>query len=280
LIYVDKLWSTEMTEPHAPRTKDSVLLDRVGHTLVLTINRPEVRNAVDMEVCLTIGDALESAEADRTIRAVVLTGAGDQAFCSGADLKAIARGESIIPPSRVDWGLAGYVNHPISKPTIAAVNGLALGGGTELALASDLIVASDSAVFGLPEVRRGRVAGAGGAFRWTQQLPERLALELLLTGESITAQQALDYHLINRIAPQSEVLKVALELAELIGANGPVAVQATKRIAKAIRGGRTPLEDDFWSQSAAESVAVNASEDAKEGLAAFTEKRQPKWLGR
>ncbi len=259
---------------------DSVLLDREGHTLVITINRPEVRNAVDMGVCLAIGDALSDAEADPDIRAVILTGAGEQAFCSGADLKAIGRGEPIIPPGREAWGLAGYVNHPISKPTIAAVNGLALGGGTELALASDLIVASENAVFGLPEVKRGRVAGAGGAFRWTRQLPERLALELLFTGESLTAAKALEHHLVNRVVPAALVRAEALRLAAKIGENGPVAVQATKRIAKGIRDGAVPAETDFWTHTAREAVTVNASDDARAGLAAFAEKRPPRWTGR
>ncbi|AFR49492.1 Enoyl-CoA hydratase / carnithine racemase [Gordonia sp. KTR9] len=259
---------------------ESVVIVQEGHTLVITINRPEVRNAVDMSVCLAIGDALEDAEQDRDIRTVVLTGAGEQAFCSGADLKAIARGEPIIPPGREAWGLAGYVNHPISKPTIAAVNGLALGGGTELALASDLIVASENAVFGLPEVKRGRVAGAGGAFRWTRQLPERLALELLLTGGSLSAEAALEHHLVNRVVPADRVRAEALLLADAIGANGPVAVQATKRIAKGISDGSVPAEAGLWEHTAREAAAVNASDDAREGLAAFAEKRAPQWTGR
>src|SRR5262249_47582231 len=150
-----------------------VLTRQEGRVLVVTLNRPRVRNAVNLAVSLALGDALERAEADRDIWAVVVTGAGDKAFCAGADLKAVARGETIMPadPRRAAWGFAGYVSHHISKPTIAAVNGFALGGGTEICLASDLVVAARTASFGLPEVRRGLYAGAGGVFRLPAQIP-------------------------------------------------------------------------------------------------------------
>jgi crotonobetainyl-CoA hydratase len=136
-----------------------VLVERDGPVMLITINRPNARNAVNEAVCRGVGDALAEAEADPSVRVVVLTGAGDKAFCAGADLKAIAAGERILPEGREHWGLAGWVNHPVGVPTIAAVNGPALGGGTELALASDLVVAADTATFGLPEVKRGLIAG-------------------------------------------------------------------------------------------------------------------------
>jgi crotonobetainyl-CoA hydratase len=148
-----------------------ILTERRGRVLLVTLNRPEVRNAVNLALTLALGDALEEAERDRGIWAVVLTGAGDKAFCAGADLRALSRGENLIPtdPERAAWGFAGYVSHHISKPTIAAVNGFALGGGTEISLASDLVVAAESASFGLPEVRRAswpaRVASSGSASR-------------------------------------------------------------------------------------------------------------------
>jgi len=156
----------DRTHP-APEDQPAVLTERHGHVLLVTLNRPAVRNAVNLAVTLGLGDALEEAEHDRGIWAVVLTGAGDKAFCAGADLKAVARGESVVPeePVRAAWGFAGYVTHHISKPTIAAVNGFALGGGTEISLASDLVVAADTASFGLPEVKRGIYAGAGGLIR-------------------------------------------------------------------------------------------------------------------
>lgn len=263
-----------------PATDRPVLVERRGHVMIVTINRPEVRNAVNEAVCRGVGDALEEAEHDRDVRVVVLTGAGDKAFCAGADLKAITRGERIIPADREEWGLAGYVRHYISKPTIAAVNGVAMGGGTELALASDLIVAAESATFGLPEVQRGLIAGAGGAFRLVQQVPFRIGLEMLFTGEPITARQALELNLINRVVPDTEVLKEALALAEKIASNAPLAVQASKRIALRMVNGGRPDEAPLWELTAKEVVAVSRSHDAQEGPRAFAEKRPPVWQGR
>ena len=174
--------------PPAPSRPCSTEAARAGAE-VITLNRPAARNAVNLAVALGVGDVLEQAEHDRDIWAVVLTGAGNQAFCAGADLKSVARGESLSPadPVRAAWGFAGYVSHHVSKPTIAAVNGFALGGGTELALASDLVVAAESASFGLPEVKRGILAGAGGVFRLPAQIPKKVAMEMILTGEPIGA---------------------------------------------------------------------------------------------
>lgn len=258
-----------------------VLVERRGNVLLIVINRPEARNAVNMEVCLIGGDALEEAENDPDIRAVVITGAGDKAFCAGADLKAISRGEGIIPPGREKWGLAGFVGHAISKPTIAAVNGPALGGGTEIVLAADLAVAADTATFGLPEAKRGLVAGAGGAFRLGQRLPQVVAMELLLTGEPIDAQRALELHLVNRVVPASEVLDAALELAERVAANAPLSVQAHKRILlNQFADGERPNEVAGWEATRREMAITSGSQDAKEGPLAFAEKRAPVWQGR
>jgi len=267
--------STEPTPIGSP-----VLVDRRGHVMIITINRPDARNAVNEEVCIGVGDALEEADQDRDIRAVILTGAGDKAFCAGADLKAIMRGERIIPEGREQWGLAGYAGHYISKPTIAAVNGAAIGGGTELALASDLVVAAETAWFGLPEVQRGLVAAAGGAFRLAAQLPMRVGLEMLLTGDPISAQRALDLNLINRVVPPAEVLEAAIELAERIAANAPLSVQATKRIALGHAGSDRPADAPLWELTAKESAGVSGSADAAEGPRAFAEKRAPVWQGR
>ncbi|MFJ4828625.1 crotonase/enoyl-CoA hydratase family protein [Streptomyces sp. NPDC088747] len=261
-------------------TRRAVLVEDRGHVRVVTLNRPEARNAVDQELSLLLGTALEEAEADPVVRAVVVTGAGDKAFCAGADLKAVARGETIIPPGREAWGFAGYVDHPIGKPVIAAVNGFALGGGTEIALASDLVVAADTAAFGLPEVRRGIIAAAGGAFRLVAQLPPKVAMELLLTGDTLSAAEAKDLGLVNRVVPQDRVLAEAVALAERIAANAPLAVQASKRIAKGISDGSVAAEEDRWSHSHAEARAVMRSADAKEGPRAFAEKRAPVWQAR
>ena len=263
-------------------TSAPVTTAREGHTLVITINRPEARNAINRAVTDGIGDALEIADNDRDVRAVVLTGAGDKSFCAGADLKAIASGEEIIPTtgSRAAWGFAGFASHGISKPTIAAVNGVALGGGTELVLAADLAVASAEAVFGLPEVKRGIIAGAGGVFRLPAAIPGKVALELIFTGEPISAQRALDLGLVNHVVPQDEVLDRALKLAHAIAANAPLAVQASKRVAKHIIDGTVIPEAASWNLSARERADVRSSEDAKEGPRAFAEKREPVWVGR
>jgi crotonobetainyl-CoA hydratase len=259
-----------------------VRTQRHGHVLLITLNRPAARNAVNLAVTLDLGDALEEAERDREIWVVVLTGAGDRAFCAGADLKAVARGESLIPadPERAAWGFAGYVSHPISKPTIAAVNGFALGGGTEMSLASDLVVAADSASFGLPEVRRGIFAGAGGLFRLPAQIPKKVAMEMILTGEPITAQRALELGLVNRVVPQDQVVAAALDLAAKITAGAPLAVQASKRVANGIRDGRVPAEAGFWDLSRSESLALRQTADAAEGPRSFAEKRTPNWEAR
>jgi crotonobetainyl-CoA hydratase len=269
---------------HSPTDRDPrvVLTERRGHVLLVTLNRPEVRNAVNPAVTLALGDALEQAERDRGIWAVVLTGAGDKAFCAGADLKAVARGENLIPadPERAAWGFAGYVSHHISKPTIAAVNGFALGGGTEISLASDLVVAAETASFGLPEVRRGIFAGAGGLFRLPAQIPKKVAMEMILTGEPITAQRALELGLVNRVAPRDQVVDAALDLAGKITANAPLAVQASKRVANGMSDGRVPAEAGLWELSRAESLALKRTADAAEGPRAFAEKRTPQWEAR
>ena len=271
------------SSPAADSTEQpAVLTDRHDHVLVVTINRPDARNAINRAVTIGLGDALDEAEHDRDVWAVIVTGAGDKAFCAGADLKAVARGENIMPTDerRASWGFAGYVSHHISKPTIAAVNGFALGGGTEITLASDLAVAADTASFGLPEVKRGIYAGAGGAFRLPQQLPKKIAMEIVLTGEPITAQRAHELGLVNRVVPREDLLDAALELAGRITVNAPLAVQASKRIANGIVDGRIAVDTDLWALNHSEGQALMASRDAAEGPRAFAEKRQPHWEAR
>ncbi|WP_313503308.1 crotonase/enoyl-CoA hydratase family protein [Corynebacterium variabile] len=260
----------------------AVTADQRGHVLLVTINRPEARNAVNLDVTFGIGEALDHAEADHTVWAVIITGAGDKAFCAGADLKAAARGEltDVADPRAARWGFAGYVAHHISKPTIAAVNGFALGGGTELTLASDLAVAVDTASFGLPEVKRGIVAGAGGAFRLPRQIPRKVAMEAILTGDPIPAQRALELGLVNKVVPAESLLEEAFALADRILVNAPLAVQSAKRIAQGIDEQAVPAEADDWARSARDAAGIMSSEDSTEGMRAFAEKRAPVWQGK
>ncbi len=263
----------------------AVLVERRGHVMIITINRPEARNAVNRAVRDGIGLAMEEAERDPHVRVVILPGAGDKAFCAGADLKSMAGlakdDDHVSPPNASAWGWAGYVRHQISKPTIAAVNGAAMGGGTELTLASDLAVASETATFGLPEVKRGIYAAAGGAFRIARALPPKIAMEIVLTGDPISAKRALEIGLVNYVVPQAEVLDAALNLAARIEANAPLSVQASKKIARGMIDGRTEEEEDaLWARASELGRVAMRSEDAKEGPLAFAEKRAPNWKGR
>jgi crotonobetainyl-CoA hydratase len=256
-----------------------VLVRRVGAVLVIQINRPEARNAINTAAADGIGAAMEVAHSDPDIRCVILTGTGDRAFCAGADLKASRKGGS-IPSEHPEWGFGGFARHQIDKPVIAAVNGVALGGGTELVLASDLAVACDWAEFGLPEVRRGRFAGQGGLFRLPSQVPWKLAMEMIFTGTPIRAETALALGLVNRLAASvDEMMELAMELAERIASNAPLAVQASKRLAYAARTGVLEQES-LWSLTAAERDRLSESADWQEGVAAFAERRSPVWRGR
>ena len=257
------------------------LVEMVGHTLVLTLNRPEAMNSVNREVAEGVAAALERAKDDPDVWTFIITGTG-KAFCAGADLKAVARGDETGVRGHPEWGWAGYVSHWIPKPTIAAVNGFALGGGTEMTLASDLAVAIETASFGLPEVKRGIIAAAGGSFRLARQIPWKLGLEMLYTGEPMTAQRGL------RARPDQpggaetggSVVDAALELADRINANAPLSVQASKRVAYQALQGDVPLDVPWWEASTRESREAMRSEDAKEGPRAFAEKRAPVWKGR
>jgi crotonobetainyl-CoA hydratase len=263
-----------------PTTPPAVLVERSGNVLIITINRPEARNAINAAVSIGVGEALEEAQNDAGVRAVVITGAGDKSFCAGADLKAISRRENIYHPDHAEWGFAGYVQHFTDKPTIAAVNGTALGGGTELALASDLVVAHERAKFGVPEVKRGLIAAAGGVFRIVNQLPRKVAMELLLTGEPLTAADAWEWGLINQVVKEGSVLDAALALAARVTVNAPLSVQASKRVAYGVDNGVITDEVAGWERTLNEMRTLIRSEDAREGPLAFAEKREPVWKAR
>lgn len=258
----------------------SVLVERVGHAMVVTINRPHVLNAVDTEVARLLGAAIEEATDDDAVWAVVLTGAGDRAFCAGADLKAMARGEVTTAPDHAEWGFAGFVDHFTPVPVIAAVDGFALGGGTELCLASDVVVASSRSHFGLPEVRRGIIAGGGGLLRLPEQIAPKLAMQLIFTGEEIGATEAARFGLVNEVVDPGQSLDRALAIAAAICENAPLAVQASKRVAYGRDASGAAPAAERWAHSRAERAFIGATSDAREGAIAFVEKRRPVWRGR
>jgi len=251
---------------------DQLLTERRRRALVITINRPDVRNAINRAVSFGLAAAVQELDDDPALSVAVLTGAGGS-FCAGMDLKAFLAGEDMLVPGR---GL-GFTERPPRKPIISAVEGFALAGGTELALATDLIVASSEARFGLPEVKRGLVAGGGGLIRLPQRIPYQKAMELALTGDSLTAEEGLALGLVNRVTEPGSALAGALALAEQIAANGPLAVAATKQIVASARDWRA---EDAFARQGALLGPVFASEDAREGAAAFAEKREPVWQGR
>jgi enoyl-CoA hydratase len=252
---------------------DEVLVERRGAVQVITINRPEARNALNGAVAAGIRDAADELDGDAGLRVGVLTGAGGT-FSAGMDLKAFLRGEVPSFPGR---GLCGITQTPPRKPLIGAAEGWALAGGFELLLACDLVVAGASARFGVPEVTRSLVAGAGGALLLAQRIPRALALELLLTGDPIDAGRAAEIGLVNRVVEDGRAIQEAMGIAMRIAANGPLAVIATKQIAH--HGGDWPAAQR-WDEAAALMAPVFTSQDAKEGARAFAEKRAPVWQGR
>lgn len=255
------------------RTAEQVLVERRGAVQVITLNRPEAKNALNEAVALAVAAAVDELDADPELRVGVLTGAGGT-FSAGMDLKAFLRGER---PGIEGRGLCGITQTPPRKPLVGAVEGWALAGGFELLLACDLVVASEEARFGVPEVTRSLIAAGGAALRLPQRVPYALALELLLTGKPVGAPRAYEMGLVNRLVPAGTALDAAVELAQVIAANGPLAVAATKQIASAsAEWGR----DEAWSRQAEIMEPVFASEDAKEGSTAFAEKRAPVWKGR
>ena len=255
---------------------DEVLRERRGKVEVLTINRPEARNAINGAVSSALSAALDELAEDHGVAVVVLTGSGDKAFSAGMDLKAFSAGEggSIMG---APGGFAGITRRVFPKPIIAALNGSALAGGCEIMLSCDLVVAADHASIGIPEAKRGLIAGAGALIRLPKRLPVGVALELALTGDPIDARRALELGLVNRVVPGERVLEEALELAERIAANAPLAIRYSKElIAKAA----DVPEEEGWKLNDAAVAIVFTSADAMEGPVAFAEKRAPNWQGK
>jgi enoyl-CoA hydratase len=250
---------------------EEVLTERRGRTLIITINRPEARNAANKAVAEGLAAACDELDDTPELSAAVLTGAGGN-FCAGMDLKAFAAGELAYVPGR---GL-GFTERPPRKPLISAVEGHAVAGGTELVLATDLVVAAKDAKFGIPEVKRGLVAAGGGLLRLPHRIPYQKALELALTGESFTAEQGAQWGFVNVLTEPGEALAGAIELAERITANGPLAVAVTKDI---MVQSADWSSDEMWQKQGELISPVFASNDAKEGAIAFAQKRAPNWTG-
>jgi len=253
---------------------ESIRYEPADGVALITIDRPQVRNAMDHEAAEALAAALDQLDADVGVSVGILTGAGGM-FCAGMDLKALsATGQRPISESR---GAFGICSRPPEKPLIAAVERFALGGGLEIALACDLIVAAEDAKLGLPEVKRGLVAAAGGVIRLPRRIPSAVAMELALTGDTLPATRALELGLISRVTPAGETLAAAQELAVAIAVNAPLAIRTAKRIIN--ESADWAIAEAFDRQHPLVQV-VRESEDAKEGAQAFVEKRAPVWKGR
>lgn len=239
--------------------------------LIITINRPEARNAVNRAVAEAMAAAMDELDGNEALRVGIITGAGGS-FCSGMDLKAFLTGELPVVKGR---GFCGFAEAPPKKPLIAAVDGYALAGGMEVALTCDLIVAHAQAQFGIPETKRGLAAAAGGLMRLPRQVPPRIAMELALTGDFISAQRAYEIGFVNRIV-ETPALDGALELAAKISANGPLAVRVSKQV---IIEQRNWSDEEMWARQQDIVGPVLISHDAREGAAAFAQKRAPNWTG-
>jgi enoyl-CoA hydratase len=252
---------------------NEVLVDVADGIMTVTLNRPEAKNAANRAVAVGVAAAMDRLDADDSIRVAILTGAGGT-FCAGMDLKAFVSGEMPMVEGR---GFAGLTEATPRKPLIAAVEGYALAGGLELAISCDLIVTADNARFGIPEVKRGLAAAAGGLMRLPRQIPARVAMELAITGDFITAQRAYELGLVNQIVPAGTALEAAKALAARIVANGPLAVAISKKV---ILESADWSSAEMWKKQQDLVMPIFGSEDAMEGSIAFAEKRAPNWKGK
>ncbi|CAN5438202.1 crotonase/enoyl-CoA hydratase family protein [soil metagenome] len=260
-----------MTDAQQPTTAtgDAVLTEQRGRVLLITLNRPEAMNAINGALSAGLWAAIERLDADPGLTAGVLTGNG-RGFCSGMDLKAFSRGEDIGP-------MMTFIQRGAQKPLIGAIEGFALAGGLELALTCDLLVAADGAKLGIPEVNVGLFAAGGGLLRLPSRVGYGKAMEMAITGDPITADDAARYGLVSRVVERGTAVEAAMELAERVARNAPLAVAASKQLVAATQGA---TEDEFWALQQPLQASVFTSDDAKEGPRAFAEKRTPEWTGR
>jgi enoyl-CoA hydratase/carnithine racemase len=249
-----------------------VEFERKGTIALVTLNRPEARNAISPEVSQAMATILDDIEADPALRTVVITGRGD-VFCAGADLKVVAQGKANDIASG-KGGFAGIATRDFPKPIIAAVQGPALAGGFEIVLSCDLVVAATTAKFGIPEAKRGLMAAAGGLIRLPKRVPLAIALEMAMTGDPIDADRALALGLVNRVVPADQVVAEAIALAESIGENSPIAVRNSRQL---VREAGELSEADGWKRTFELMMPVFESGDSIEGAMAFAEKRPPVW---
>ncbi|MEU3889400.1 crotonase/enoyl-CoA hydratase family protein [Streptomyces sp. NPDC029041] len=254
-------------------TSPVVRTERIGSTLLITLDRPEARNAVNAATATALAAALDELEADPALRVGVLTGEGGT-FSAGMDLKAALRGES---PEVEGRGFGGLTEARPDKPLIAAVEGFAMGGGFELALACDLIVAAEDARFGLPEVKRGLIAAGGGVIRLPGRIPHHLAMEFLLTGDPVDGRRAGELGLANRVTAKGQAVAEALRLAERVAENAPLALATVKRVVRAAEGAS---DEEAFAFQRTQTKPLMASDDVREGMTAFAERRPARWTGR
>src|SRR5271167_3411899 len=262
-----------MTPDESGPPSDPVLTEHRGNVLLITLNRPEVRNAINAAVAAGVAAALEELDAEPELSVGVLTGAGGF-FCAGMDLGAFVKGES---PWFGDRGFAGITQRASRKPLIAAIEGFAVAGGLEVAVACDLIVAARGAKLGIPEAKRSLVAAGGALLRLPRRMPYHVVMELALTGDPLPAERLYELGLVNRLSEPGGAVEDALALARQLARNGPLALAASKRI---LQEQYDWSSSEMWDKQGAISGPVMASEDAREGASAFKDKREPVWRGR
>jgi enoyl-CoA hydratase len=256
-----------------PSSQTPLLTERAEGVLEITLNRPDSRNAVDLPMSVALAEALEELDSDASLRAAIISGAG-KGFCAGMDFRSfLDEGEPIVEGR----GFGGIVERPPRKPLIAAIEGFAVGGGLEIALSCDLIVAAEDAQLGLPEVKRSLIASGGGLLRLGKRIPYPVAMEIALTGEPLSSRRLHEVGLVNRLVARGEALAEARSLARSITANGPLAVVGSKQL---LEGATDWSLAEGWVEQREIVDAVESSEDAREGALAFTEKREPRWQGR